>query len=92
VEPNHGEVDEITPEGIVSRYIDVSQTQGHVVPTAIARIKNRFYVSNLGLFPITPGSASLFTINNVGDVTKIQSRATTVVGLVVAIRALSIQP
>jgi hypothetical protein len=83
VEPNHGEVDEITPEGIVSRYIDVSQTQGHVVPTSIARIKNGFYVSNLGLFPITPGSAALFTLNNVGGVTKILTGATTVVGLVV---------
>jgi len=83
VEPNHGEVDEITPEGIVSRYIDVSQTQGHVVPTSIARIRNRFYVSNLGLFPIIPGSSSLFTTDNVGSVTKVQTGATTVVGLVV---------
>jgi len=83
VEPNHGEVDEITSEGIVSRYIDVSQSQGHVVPTSIARIKNGFYVSNLGLFPIVPGSAALFSINNIGSVTRVQTGLTTVVGLVV---------
>jgi hypothetical protein len=83
VEPNHGEVDEITPEGIVSRYIDVSQTQGHVVPTAIARIQNGFYISNLGLFPIVPGSAALFTVNNVGSVTKVQTGLTTVVASIV---------
>jgi hypothetical protein len=83
VEPNHGEVDEITTEGIVSRYIDVSQTQGHVVPTAIARIKSGFFISNLGLFPIVPGSAALFTVNNVGSVTKIQTGLTTVVASVV---------
>jgi hypothetical protein len=83
VEPNHGEVDEITPEGIVSRLIDVSQTQGHVVPTAIARTKTGFYVSNLDTFPIVPGSSALYTINNVGGVTKVQTGLTTVVGLVV---------
>jgi hypothetical protein len=83
VEPNHGEVDEITPEGIVSRLIDVSETQGHVVPTSIARIKNGFYVSNLDTFPITPGSSSRYTVSNLGGVTKIQTGLTTVVGLVV---------
>jgi hypothetical protein len=83
VEPNHGEVDEITPEGIVTRFIDVSETQGHVVPTSLARIKTGFYVANLGLFPIVPGSAALFTLNNVGSVTKVHAGVTTVVGLVV---------
>jgi hypothetical protein len=83
VEPNHGEVDEITPEGIVSRLIDVSQTQGHVVPTSIARTKTGFLVSNLDVFPIVPGSAALYTINDVGGVTKVQTGLTTVVGLVV---------
>jgi hypothetical protein len=82
VEPNHGEVDEITPEGIVGRFIDVSETQGHIVPTSIARIKNGFYIANLGLFPIVPGSAALFTLNNVGGVTKVHAGVTTVVGLV----------
>jgi hypothetical protein len=83
VEPNHGEVDEITQEGIVSRFIDVSDTQGHVVPTSIARTKNGFSVANLGLFPIVPGSAALFTINNVGNVTNVHAGLTTAVGLVV---------
>jgi hypothetical protein len=83
VEPNHGEVDEITPDGIVTRLIDVSQTQGHVVPTSIARIQNGFYVSNLCTFPITPGSSARYTVNNLGGVTKGLTGVTTVVGLVV---------
>jgi len=38
VEPNHGEVDRIsTVTGAVTRVVDVSATQGHIVPTAIAR-------------------------------------------------------
>lgn len=83
VEPNHGEVDAITPEGIVTRLIDLSETQGHVVPTSIARVKNGFYISNLNTFPINPGSSARYTISNLGGVTKIQSGLTTVVSIVV---------
>ncbi len=83
VEPNHGEVDEITPEGIVTRLIDFSETQGHIVPTSIARVKNSFYVANLSTFPINPGSAALYTVSNLGGVTKIQPGLTTVVSIVV---------
>jgi hypothetical protein len=83
VEPNHGEVDEITTGGIVTRLIDLSETQGHVVPTAIARIKNGFYVVNLNTFPINPGSSARYTVSNVGGVTKIKPGLTTAVSVVV---------
>jgi hypothetical protein len=49
VEPNHGEVDRITPSGAISRVVDVSAPFGHVVPTAIVR-HGVFYLGNLGLF------------------------------------------
>jgi hypothetical protein len=49
VEPNHGEVDRITPSGSVRRVVDVSAKFGHVVPTAIAR-HGVFYLGNLGTF------------------------------------------
>lgn len=49
VEPNHGEVDRITPSGAISRLVDVSAKFGHVVPTAIVR-HGVFYVGNLGTF------------------------------------------
>jgi hypothetical protein len=49
VEPNHGEVDRITPSGPVRRVVDVSAKFGHVVPTAIAR-HGVFYLGNLGTF------------------------------------------
>src|SRR5438105_1236648 len=34
VEPNHGEVDAIAPNGVIKRLVDVSASQGHIVPTA----------------------------------------------------------
>jgi hypothetical protein len=37
VEPNHGEVDRISPKtGAISRVVDVSASQGHIVPTALS--------------------------------------------------------
>jgi hypothetical protein len=56
VEPNHGEVDRITPSGSVRRVVDVSAKFGHVVPTAIAR-HGVFYLGNLGTFGPGDGTA-----------------------------------
>ena len=48
-EPNHGEIDKVTTSGSISRLVDVSASQGHVVPTALAH-HGVFYVGNLGTF------------------------------------------
>jgi hypothetical protein len=55
VEPNHGEVDRVSPSGSIRRLVDVSAHYGHAVPTAIAR-HGVFYLGNLGDFD--PGDAS----------------------------------
>ena len=49
VEPNHGEIDRISPDGTITRVADVSAKFGHVVPTAVAYDGN-FYVGTLGTF------------------------------------------
>ena len=49
VEPNHGELDKITTDGKITRVIDISASQGHVVPTVVGD-HGVFYVSNLGQF------------------------------------------
>jgi hypothetical protein len=67
VEPNHGELDRITPDGQISRVIDISASQGHIVPTAVAiRDNDKFYVGNLDLFPIVAGSAKVYEISKNG--------------------------
>jgi hypothetical protein len=53
-EPNHGEIDKVTTSGSISRLVDVSASQGHVVPTALAH-HGVFYVGNLGTFDDTDG-------------------------------------
>jgi len=83
VEPNHGEVDTVTTTGVVTRLIDLSETQGHVVPISIARVKDGFVVGNLNTFPIAPGSSARYSINTIGGVTKVTPGLTTVVAVVV---------
>ena len=82
VEPNHGEIDRIDPAtGAISRVIDVSASQGHIVPTALA-YKGNFFVGNLGTFPVTPGSESLFKVTPSGQIKTWATGLTTVLGLV----------
>jgi glucose/arabinose dehydrogenase len=58
---NTGDFLRVTPDGNTTRVIDMSATEGHNVPDAVA-LNGNFYVANLGQFPITPGSSSLYTI------------------------------
>jgi hypothetical protein len=82
VEPNHGEIDRVNPStGAISRVIDVSASQGHIVPTALA-YKGNFFFGNLGLFPVTPGTESLFKVTPSGQIKTWATGLTTVLGLV----------
>jgi hypothetical protein len=80
VEPNHGEVDRITPGGQITRVIDISASQGHIVPTAIAYDGN-FYVGNLNTFPIIEGSSKILKTTPSGQVKVWAEGFTTVVGI-----------
>jgi hypothetical protein len=83
VEPNHGEIDRIDPStGAISRLIDISASQGHIVPTALA-YKGNFFFGNLGTFPVTPGSESLFKVTPSGQIKTRATGLTTVLGLAV---------
>ena len=54
VEPNHGQVIAVTMSGEVKQVIDVSASNGHVVPTSIVARGRKYYLGNLNLFPINP--------------------------------------
>ena len=62
VEPNHGQVFSVTPQGKVREVIDISASQGHIVPTSLVALDDVFYVGNLNLFPIDPQWARVLTI------------------------------
>ncbi len=81
VEPNHGELDKITPEGHISRVVDISAAVGHIVPTALVSHGGNFYVGNLSVFPIVQGSASVYKITPEGKVSTFATGFETILGL-----------
>lgn len=63
VEPNHGQVISIGPNGAMQSVLDVSASEGHIVPTGITERNGDFYLGNLYLFPIVPGTARILTLS-----------------------------
>ena len=81
VEPNHGEMDKITTNGKITRVIDVSASQGHVVPTVVAD-HGVFCVSNLGQFdPDQLNTQSVFQITPSGQLKVVATGLSKVLGL-----------
>jgi len=79
-EPNHQELDRITPDGQITRVLDMSPLfvspgnwQG---PTAIAYHGN-FYIGTLGTFPVRPGTETSYKITPDGS---IQAKASGLTG------------
>jgi hypothetical protein len=81
VEPNHGELDKITTDGNITRVIDISASQGHVVPTVIDD-HGVFYVSNLGQFdPDQLNTQDVFQITPSGNLKVVATGLSKVLGL-----------
>lgn len=82
VEPNHGEVVRVFPAtGRVSRVVDVSATQGHIVPTVLGIRRGTFFFGNLGTFPVTPREEKIFRLSRDGRLALEERGFTTVLGL-----------
>lgn len=78
VEPNHGQLIKITPGGHAEQLIDISATQGHAVPTAMAFHDGAFYVGTLSTFPIQPGAATVLKISETGELLEVMHGFTAV--------------
>jgi len=63
IEANHGELIRLSTNGNVNRVIDISASQGHIVPTVLAYHDDNFYVGNLNTFPIKDGGSSIYKIS-----------------------------
>jgi hypothetical protein len=83
VEPNHGEIDRVdTHTGAIDRLVDISASQKHVVPTALAVEGTHFFVGNLWHFPIEPGASNIWRVDRHGKIKLWVSGLSTVLGLV----------
>jgi hypothetical protein len=81
IEPNHGELDRVSTSGAIHRVVDISASQGHIVPTAMAFHDGAFYVGNLYPFPIVDGSSKILRITKGGHVEDFATGFTTVLGV-----------
>ncbi len=62
IEPNHGQMLSVSTTGEIHQVIDISASQGHIVPTSVAERDGLFFVGNLNLFPIDPQWARILTV------------------------------
>lgn len=81
LEPNHGDFIKVTPWGNISRVVDISATQGHIVPTAIAYNHGNFFMGNLHPFPVVEGSSNIYKITPGGNISINAYGFTTVLGV-----------
>jgi hypothetical protein len=80
VEPNHGEIVKVNSNGKIDRLIDISASQGHIVPTAITWYNGNFYVGNLDVFPIT-GNSNVYKITPAGNISIVEKGFSTILGI-----------
>jgi hypothetical protein len=67
-EANSGQLFRIKPNpGRVERLADVSATQGHVVPTSVAVLRDDILVGELRRFPAVPGTAQVLRYSRNGQ-------------------------
>ena len=65
IEPNSGQMLRVDPfSGLISREIDVSASQGHIVPTSVVYKNGNYLIGNLNLFPIEPHGSRVMTVSN----------------------------
>jgi hypothetical protein len=82
VDANGGQVVTVQPNsGRVDRIVDISATQGHIVPTAIAEGNGRFFLGNLTTFPSVPGSARVMELKRNGPFSNYATGFTPILGV-----------
>jgi hypothetical protein len=80
VEPNHSEIDRISPvTGAITRVVDMS-SEPWWGPTSIA-YRGNFFVGNLGPFPVSPGTEQIRKLTPSGNFKTWATGLTTVLGL-----------
>jgi len=82
-ESNHGALDKVDPAtGTVTRVLDLSATEGHLVPTAeVVGPDGKLYLSNLMPFPVVAGDATVYTVTPDGMLGVFATGVTAVLGL-----------
>ena len=81
LEPNHGDFIKVLTDGNISRVVDISASQGHIVPTAVTFFNGNFFIGNLNTFPIAEGSSNIYKVTPSGQINVWATGFTTVLGM-----------
>jgi plastocyanin len=82
-ESNRGQIIRVTPDGAISRVVDLSEN--HPVPTGIAIAPGGgLYVGNLTAFPYSDGAAKVVKVTADGQVTDVWTGLTALTAIAVA--------
>ncbi len=81
VNANHGTLDEISMDGQVRRVLDITKSEGHITPAALAFHDGNFYVGALGKFPIEVGVSKVYKITPDGELSVFAEGLTAILGL-----------
>lgn len=80
IEPNHGEIDKIDLQGNITRVVDISASQGHIVPTSMVFHNGEIYFGNLSVFPIT-GNSNVYKLSRDGKISIVASGFSMITGI-----------
>jgi len=80
VEPNHGEIDKIDLNGNISRVVDISASQGHIVPTSMVYHNGNFYFGNLDVFPLS-NKSNVYKLDQNGTISIVASGFSMITGI-----------
>jgi hypothetical protein len=81
IEPNHGDYIKVTTDGTASRFVDISASQNHIVPTVQEYFRSNFYVGNLDTFPAPHGGSKILKITNDGQVSDFATGFNMILGI-----------
>jgi hypothetical protein len=83
IEPNHGDYIKVTPKGDVSRFVDISATLNHIVPTVQAYYKGDFYIGNLDTFPAPHGGSGIYKVTPSGHISTVATGFNMILGIAI---------
>jgi hypothetical protein len=81
IEPNHGDYIKVTPGGNTSRFVDISATLNHIVPTVQVFHDGNFYIGNLDTFPAPHGGSGIYKVTPGGHISTVATGFNMVLGV-----------
>ena len=81
IEPNHGDYIKVTQGGDVSRFVDISATLDHIVPTVQTFYHGNFYIGNLDTFPAPHGASGIYKVTPGGQISTVATGFNMVLGI-----------